>query len=198
MIDFKKSDGLVPAIIQDAASRQVLMLGYMNEPAYKQTKKSGKVTFYSRSKKRLWVKGEESGNFLNVVDIKEDCDNDALLILARPEGPTCHTGSYSCFGEEEFSLKTLEKDIIKRTGADPKESYTALLASEGIEKINNKITEEAEEVTRAAVSETSRRVVEESADLLYHLLVLLTQKKITLSDVEAELETRRGKKSKSL
>jgi phosphoribosyl-ATP pyrophosphohydrolase/phosphoribosyl-AMP cyclohydrolase len=194
MIDFDKSNGLVPAIIQDEASGQVLMLGYMNKAAYEQTKKSGKVTFYSRSKKRLWVKGEESGNFLNLVDIKEDCDSDTLLISVRPEGPTCHTGSYSCFGEEDFGLKGLERDIKKRSKASPKESYTARLVSGGAKAAGAKVTEEAEEVVKAASEETKQRVIEESADLFYHTLVLMRVKDVTLTDVEAELSSRRKQK----
>lgn len=191
MINFGKSDGLVPAIIQDSVSGQVLMLGYMDDIAYKQTKRSGKVTFYSRSKGRLWVKGEESGNFLNVIDIKEDCDNDTLLIAARPEGPVCHTGSYSCFGEEAFGLKSLERDITKRAGADPKESYTADLVRGGVEMAGAKVTEEAAEVVQAAESETRQRLVEESADLFYHVLVLTYIKEVTLAEIESELARRR-------
>lgn len=190
MINFNKSKGLVPAIIQDAASDQVLMLGYMNEAAYKQTKKSGKVTFYSRSKKRLWVKGEESGNFLDVVEIKEDCDKDTLLIMARPAGPTCHTGDYSCFGGEEFGLKSLERDIAKRAKADPNESYTARLVSGGIEAAGAKVSEEAEEVVVAADRESRQRLIEESADLFYHTLVLMRIKDVSLGDVESELKKR--------
>ena len=195
MIDFDKSNGLVPAIVQDSKTRQVLMLGYMNKEAYARTKKTGKVTFYSRSKKRLWTKGEESGNFLNLVGIKEDCDHDTLLISAEPAGPTCHTGSYSCFGDEEFSLKTLEKIIESRSGAGENESYTSRLLSAGVEAISAKITEEAEEVIRAATSETKQRLTEESADLLYHLLVLMKLKSITLADVESELSTRHKSKT---
>jgi phosphoribosyl-ATP pyrophosphohydrolase/phosphoribosyl-AMP cyclohydrolase len=191
MIDFDKSSGLIPAIVQDASTKQVLMLGYMDRAAYKQTEKSGKVTFYSRSKKRLWVKGEESGNFLNVIEIKNDCDNDALLILARPEGPTCHTGSYSCFGGEEFGLKSLERDIAKRAKADPKESYTASLVRGGVEAAGAKVTEEAEEVVVAADRETKQRFIEESADLFYHTLVLMRIKNVGLDDVESELAKRR-------
>lgn len=191
MINFDKSNGLVPAIVQDSASKQVLMLGYMDDAAYKQTKSSGKVTFYSRSKKRLWVKGEESANFLNVIEIKEDCDNDTLLILARPEGPTCHTGSYSCFGGEEFGLKSLEGSIAKRAKANPKESYTARLAGGGVKAVGAKVTEEAEEVVLAAAKETKQRLIEESADLFYHTLVLMHVKNVTLADVESELAKRR-------
>ncbi|HEX5798154.1 MAG TPA: bifunctional phosphoribosyl-AMP cyclohydrolase/phosphoribosyl-ATP diphosphatase HisIE [Candidatus Saccharimonadales bacterium] len=191
MINFDKSNGLVPAIIQDEASGQVLMLGYMDKPAYAQTKKSGKVTFYSRSKGRLWTKGEESGNFLNLVDIKEDCDSDALLISVRPEGPTCHTGSYSCFGMENFGLKGLERDIAKRAKASPKDSYTARLVKGGVKAAGAKVTEEAEEVVRAAREETEQRVIEESADLFYHSLVLMHIKNVTLAEVEKELSSRR-------
>jgi len=194
MINFDKSEGLVPAIIQDEASGQVLMLGYMNKAAYEQTKKSGKVTFYSRSKKRLWVKGEESKNFLNLVEIKEDCDSDALLVSVRPEGPVCHTGTYSCFGGEEFGLTGLERDISIRAKASPKESYTARLIKGGVKAAGAKVTEEAEEVVRAADKETKQRVVEESADLFYHTLVLMFIKNVTLTDVESELLSRRQHK----
>ncbi len=191
MINFDKSGGLVPAIIEDAATGQVLMLGYMNEQAYKQTLKSGQVTFYSRSKGRLWVKGEESGNSLTLVEIKEDCDGDALLIRANPSGPTCHTGSYSCFGEEKFSLRTLEKIIERRSAADPYASYTARLIKGGVKAAGEKVTEEAEEAVRAAASETKKRLVEEAADLFYHTMVLMHIKKVSLADVESELKDRR-------
>lgn len=191
MINFNKSNGLVPAIIQDSETGQVLMLGYMNEPAYKQTKKSSKVTFYSRSKKRLWVKGEESGNFLNLVRISEDCDSDALLVLVRPEGPVCHTGSYSCFGQEKFGLRGLERDITKRSKTNVGESYTARLVAGGVEAIGAKVTEEAEEAVRAATRESRQRLIEESADLFYHTLVLMNFKKVSLDDVESELQKRR-------
>ncbi len=193
MIDFDKSSGLVPAIVQDSKTRQVLMLGYMNEEAYAHTKKTGKVTFYSRSKKRLWVKGEESDNFLNLVEIKEDCDNDALLVSAKPAGPACHTGTYSCFGDEEFSLETLEKIIDSRSEAGEDESYTSRLLKGGVKAINAKISEEAGEVVQAAKSETKQRLTEESADLLYHLLVLMKPKDVTLADIESELSARRKK-----
>ncbi len=194
MINFDKSKGLVPAIIQDVSSKQVLMLGYMNKAALEQTKKTGRVTFYSRSKNRLWTKGEESGNFLEVVSIKEDCDNDTLLITARPHGPACHTGSYSCFGAEEFDIKLLERDIAERAKADPKESYTARLTAGGVKAAGAKVSEEAEEVVRAADKETRQRLIEESADLFYHTLVLMRIKNVSMADVESELKNRRKQK----
>lgn len=191
MIDFDKSNGLIPAIVQDDSTKQVLMLGYMNKQALDATKNTGNVTFYSRSKKRLWTKGEESGNFLEVVKISEDCDHDTILIQASPKGPTCHSGSVSCFGDEEFSLKILGKDIIKRANASPKESYTARLVKGGVKATGSKVTEEAEEVVRAAGKETKQRVIEESADLFYHALVLMLIRDVTLDDVETELKSRR-------
>jgi len=198
MIDFSKNSGLIPAIIQDSETKQVLMLGYMNKEAFDKTNKEKRVTFYSRNKKRLWTKGEESGNFLKVVEIKRDCDDDTLLILVNPAGPVCHKGSFSCFGAEEFSLKTLETDIVKRPGANPGASYTALLLNNGVDGIGEKIIEEARELVEAGKTETKHRVVEEAADLLYHVLVLLKLKKVKLADIEYELEFRRGKKSKTI
>lgn len=189
-LDFSKLNGLVPAIVQDAETLQVLMLGFMNKEALEKTLSEGKVTFFSRSKNRLWQKGETSGNFLKVVEIKVDCDNDSLLILARPEGPTCHTGTESCFGKSEFDLIQLFKLIKERKEKMPKNSYTSSLFTDGLDKIIAKIEEEAEEVVRAAKSEGKQRLIEESCDLLYHLFVLLSNENITIDEIQAELKKR--------
>ncbi len=200
-LNFKKlngtaSDGLIPVIVQDSSTLQVLMLGFMSKEAYEKTIKSGKVTFWSRTKKRLWQKGEISGNSLKVVDIKVDCDNDSLLILAKPEGPTCHKGKYSCFGDKENNalfLGELFALIKDREKERPKNSYTASLFEKGLNEIIKKVGEESIEVIIAAKNETKKRLVEESSDLLYHLLVLLAEKGVDLSEVIAEL-VRRYKK----
>jgi len=191
-INWGKGGGLVPAIIQDADTRAVLMAGYMNEESLAKTIDTGKVWFYSRTKKRLWMKGEESGNVLNVVEIKTDCDDDALLIKARPSGPTCHTGDYSCFKETAVGgeLSALFNTIQERKETMPEGSYTASLFKAGLDKMSLKVSEEAMEVVHAAQKQTRERLVEESADLLYHLFVLLAEKKISLVDVEAELKKR--------
>lgn len=196
IIDFNKStDGLVPAIIQDASTKNVLMLGYMNEAAYQKTKETQKVTFYSRSKKRLWTKGEESGNFLNLVDIKNDCDNDTLLIYVHPVGPTCHTGTDTCWNEENTSnfgfLSELE-NIIKerRSSSDASSSYVASLFEKGINKIAQKVGEEAIETVIEAKDDNDELFLYESADLLFHYLILLQAKGFTLKDIEAELRKR--------
>ncbi|MGB3152471.1 MAG: bifunctional phosphoribosyl-AMP cyclohydrolase/phosphoribosyl-ATP diphosphatase HisIE [Maribacter sp.] len=192
-IDFdKNNDGLVPAIIQDALTKNVLMLGYMNMEAFQQTQDSGKVTFYSRTKKRLWTKGEESGNFLNVLNIKNDCDNDTLLIAVNPVGPTCHKGSDTCWGEENSSnfgfLSKLEKTIEqRRTSADSKKSYVASLFEKGINKIAQKVGEEAIETVIEAKDDNDDLFLYESADLLFHYLILLQAKGFTLRDIETEL-----------
>ena len=189
-LDFSKIDGLVPAIVQDAETLQVLMLGFMNKDALGKTLAEGRVTFFSRSKNRLWQKGETSGNFLKVVEIKVDCDSDSLLILAKPEGPTCHTGTESCFGKSEFDLTQLFKLIKERKLKMPENSYTSSLFSDGLDKIIAKIEEEAEEVVRAAKSEGKQRLVEESCDLLYHLFVLLNNEGVTIADIKKELNNR--------
>src|SRR3990167_3054727 len=156
-VNFKKQNGLVPAIIQDANTCKVLMLGFMNKGAYQKTRRTKRVTFYSRSKKRLWTKGETSGNYLEVVDIKPDCDRDAILIKAIPKGPTCHSGAYSCFGEESGNniifFESLRALVEKRKHDMPEGSYTAFLFRAGVSKIGAKVTEEAKEVARAAMSE---------------------------------------------
>ena len=196
IIDFNKStDGLVPAIIQDASTKNVLMLGYMNEAAYQKTKETKKVTFYSRSKKRLWTKGEESGNFLNLVDIKNDCDHDTLLVYVHPVGPTCHTGTDTCWNEENTSnfgfLSELE-NIIKerRSSSDASSSYVASLFEKGINKIAQKVGEEAIETVIEAKDDNDELFLYESADLLFHYLILLQAKGFTLKDIEAELRKR--------
>lgn len=189
-LDFSKLNGLVPAIIQDAETLQVLMLGFMDKEALEKTLTEGKITFFSRSKNRLWQKGETSGNFLKVIEIKADCDNDSLLILAKPEGPTCHTGTESCFGKLKFDLMQLFKLIKERKEKMPENSYTSSLFNDGLDKIIAKIEEEAEEVVRAAKSEGKQRLIEESCDLLYHLFVLLNNEDVTIADIQKELKNR--------
>ncbi len=192
-IDWKKFFDLVPAIAQDARSGMVLMLGYMNQEALKKTLKSKKVWFFSRSKKRLWMKGEQSGNILSVVEINLDCDNDTLLIKVNPKGPTCHTGNKSCFKDEESFdfLEDLEEVIKKRKKEMPKDSYTATLFKAGLERICEKVAEESTEVIKAARKETRKRLSEESSDLIYHLLVLLVKKGVNWREVKAEMKSRR-------
>lgn len=195
-IDFaKNSDGLIPAIIQDATTKNVLMLGYMNEEAVKVTQETKKVTFYSRTKKRLWTKGEESGNFLNLVAIKNDCDNDTLLITVNPVGPTCHTGTDTCWKEENTSnfgfISTLEKTIEeRRTSSDGTKSYVASLFEKGINKLAQKVGEEAVEVVIEAKDDNDDLFLNESADLLFHYLMLLQAKGFTLKDIEEVLKGR--------
>lgn len=189
-LNFKKLDGLIPAIVQDSSTMQVLMLGFMNEEAYKKTKMTGRVTFWSRTKKRLWEKGETSGNYLRVIDIKTDCDNDSLLIVAKPEGPTCHKGKYSCFGDKENNALFLNElfDLIKnRRENRPKKSYTTSLFNKGLNEILKKVGEESVEIIIAAKNETKKRLTEETGDLLYHLFVLLAEKEVNLNEVIAEL-----------
>lgn len=195
-INFSKSpDSLIPAIIQDAHTLQVLMLGFMNEEALQKTKAEGKVTFYSRTKKRLWTKGETSNNFLIVKEILEDCDNDTILIKAEPQGPTCHTGDTSCFGKanDSFSLQELEKVIIDRKNNPSEKSYTASLFAKGINKIAQKVGEEAVEIVIEAKDNNDELFLGEAADLMFHYLVLLQAKGFTLSDVVKVLEGRHKK-----
>lgn len=194
-IDFNKMGGLVPAIIQDAATRKVLMLGFMNEDAYKKTLETKHVTFWSRTRNTLWTKGETSGNFLNLVDIKIDCDNDTLLVLVNPDGPTCHKGTDTCWGEDNDSnpllfLTELQNFIIKRKKVMPEGSYTTKLFKEGINKIAQKVGEEALETVIEATNGTSDHLVYEASDLLYHLLVMLTEKDLRIEDIAAELQKR--------
>ncbi|GAB2768675.1 bifunctional phosphoribosyl-AMP cyclohydrolase/phosphoribosyl-ATP diphosphatase HisIE [Salinimicrobium soli] len=195
-IDFNKDrDGLVPAIVQDSETKNVLMLGYMNDDALAKTKELQKVTFFSRSKKRLWTKGEESGNFLNVVDIKVDCDKDTLLILARPDGPTCHKGTDTCWGEENTQqfgfLSELEKIITdRRDNPENEKSYVASLFRSGINKIAQKVGEEAVETVIEAKDDNEELFLNESADLLFHYLILLKAKGYELQDVVDVLKGR--------
>ncbi len=194
--DFSKSqNGLLPAIIQDSVTKTVLMLGYMNREAFQKTKETEQVTFYSRSKKRIWVKGEESGNFLKLVKIKVDCDQDAILITANPQGPTCHTGTDSCWGETNQShygfLTELEEIITERKKTNDDNSYVASLFREGINKIAQKVGEEAVETVIEAKDENSELFLNESADLLFHFLILLKEKGFSLNDVEAILKDRK-------
>lgn len=195
-LDWQKNpDGLIPVIVQDCDTSQVLMLGYMNREALGETLKTRLVTFYSRSKERLWQKGETSGNALQFVSCTPDCDQDCLLIRARPKGPTCHTGTQSCFGNEELAVETigiLTRTIAKRASSGDSNSYTRKLLDGGIEACGAKVFEEAEEVVRAAREEGEQRTVEEAADLLYHLLVLLKQQEIRFSAVAEELIRRRS------
>lgn len=191
-INFNKENGLVPVIIQDNQSMQVLMLGYMNEEALNKTKQEGKVTFFSRSKNRLWTKGETSGNFLLVNDIKEDCDNDTILIKATPMGPTCHTGAVSCFNEETVKgfLYQLEKTIAQRIDENDESSYTNKLFRRGVNKVAQKVGEEAVELVIESKDNNDVLFKNEAADLLYHLLILLKAKNIQLQDIEAVLKSR--------
>ena len=195
-IDFNKNnDGLVPVIIQDAVTKKVLMLGYMNEAAFAKTKETKKVTFFSRTKNRLWTKGEESGNFLNLVDVKLDCDNDTLLIQVNPIGPTCHKGTATCWGEENKQnygfFSTLEETITERVAnKDTKKSYVASLFAKGINKVAQKVGEEAVETVIEAMDNNDELFLYESADLLFHYLMLLQAKGFTLKDIEAELKGR--------
>ena len=195
-IDFTKSaHGLIPAIIQDSETKTVLMLGYMNAESYQKTLDTKKVTFYSRSKQRLWTKGEESGNFLNLVDIKNDCDNDTLLIQVKPEGPTCHTGSDTCWQEtnnQEYGfISKLENTIkVRRENADSEKSYVASLFKLGINKIAQKVGEEAIEVVIEAKDDNDNLFLDESADLLFHYLILLQAKGFQLNDVVDVLKKR--------
>lgn len=191
--DFNKGSGLLPAIIQDSTTMQVLMLGYMNEEALAQTQASGVVTFYSRSKQRLWTKGESSGNTLTVVDIGLDCDMDTILIKANPSGPVCHTGSQSCFGEETNKgfLYSLEQTIEQRINDKNQSSYTNKLFERGINKIVQKVGEEAVELVIEAKDDNIDLFKNEAADLLYHLLILFRAKGIKLEDVEGFLKERR-------
>ena len=192
-IDFAKAGGLVPAVVQDASSGRVLMLGYMNEEAFAKTVETGLVTFYSRSRRTLWVKGETSGHFLHAVSVAGDCDADALLVLAHPEGPTCHKGTASCFGEAAFDgqfLWELEEVIASRMGADPSKSYTASLFAKGTKRIAQKVGEEGVETALAATVHDARELTDEASDLVYHLLVLLAAEGLSINDVIANLKKR--------
>lgn len=192
-LDFEKGNGLMPAVIQNAVSGRVLMLGYMNREALDKTINSGRVTFWSRSKNRLWTKGETSGNFLDFVDVALDCDGDSLLILANPQGPTCHLGKESCFGDlapaHEF-LARLEKILAERKTASPESSYTASLYARGTKRIAQKVGEEAVETALAATVHDREETINEASDLLYHLLVLLQQENLDLAIITENLKKR--------
>ncbi len=191
-LDFEKNKGLIPVIIQDDTSMQVLMLGYMNEEALEKTKKEKKVTFFSRSKNRLWTKGETSGNILWVKDIAKDCDQDTLLIKVDPTGPTCHTGSFSCFGDQKNKgiLYQLEQTIENRILGDDKESYVRKLYKKGINKIAQKVGEEAVELIIEAKDDNEDLFKNEAADLLFHYLILLKAKNCNLEKIEEILKNR--------
>ena len=194
---WQKMDNLIPAIIQHAATGAVLMQGFMNKESLVETLDTGKATFFSRSKQGLWIKGETSGNFLNVHEVITDCDQDSLLIACTPIGPTCHLGTESCFPEQKLTqqkfLSQLEQVIAGKKGDDPKESYTAHLFSRGTTKMAQKVGEEGVEVALAAVAETKEDLLGECADLFYHTLVLLADQKIELSEVMAVLQERHKK-----
>ncbi len=191
-LNFSKLNGLLPAIVQDAETRQVLMVGFMNREAVQQTLNKNTVIFWSRTKQRLWQKGETSGNTLQFISAAADCDGDALLIQAKPAGPTCHTGTYTCFGEEkrEDTLATLERTIQQRKRDMPNDSYTATLFARGTPFISQKVGEEAVEVLVASLQQDQSALKQEAADLLYHLLVLFVDRGISLADVTAILRER--------
>lgn len=191
-LDFKKGDGLIPAIIQDDRTAKVLMLGYMNVDAFEQTKSTGNVVFYSRSKERLWMKGETSGNILSVRSIQEDCDKDCILIKVVPAGPVCHTGAENCFndGTKKGYLYALEKRIADRIDFDVDDSYTNKLYRSGMNKMAQKVGEEAVELVIEAKDDNEVLFKEEASDLLYHMLILLKAKGVSLEDIEEVLYER--------
>ena len=194
-IDFEKQGGLVPAIIQDSITNNVLMLGYMNQEAYEQTIKTGKVTFWSRSRQCLWTKGETSGNFLNLVSIKSDCDNDTLLVTVNPVGPACHLGTDTCWGEKNEAnpllfLTELQDFINKRHEEMPEGSYTTSLFKDGLNRMAQKVGEEALEAVIEATNGTNERLIYEASDMFYHLIVLLTSKGLRIENIAQELQVR--------
>lgn len=193
-LDFSKMDGLVPAIIQDDKTQKVLMLGFMNEEAYNKTKETGKVTFWSRTKNHLWTKGETSGNFLNVVSMEADCDNDTLLIKVNPTGPVCHTGADTCWGEKNENplvfLGELQRFIEKRYEEMPEGSYTTSLFQSGVGRMAQKVGEEAVESVIEAMACNNERLIYEASDMIYHLMVLLTSKGLKFEDLATELQKR--------
>ena len=194
-IDFEKMGGLVPAIIQDATTKTVLMLGYLNKEAFDKTVETKKVTFYSRSRQCLWTKGETSGNFLELVDIKVDCDNDTLLVKANPTGPTCHTGNDTCWGEKNeknplLFLTYLQDFINRRHEEMPEGSYTTSLFKDGLNRMAQKVGEEALEAVIEACNGTNERLIYEGSDMIYHLIVLLTSKGLRIEDLAKELQVR--------
>jgi len=199
-IDFAKGGGLVPAVVQHAGTGAVLMVGYMNGDALRETFSRGHVVFFSRSKQRMWEKGETSGHFLELDSVRTDCDRDTLLIMAWPHGPVCHVGTVTCFGSDPASmaeklafLSTLETVIAKRAAEQPEDSYTARLFAQGPRRIAQKIGEEGVEVALAAVTEADDKLVSESADLMFHLLVMLKKRGLSLENVVAELQARHAK-----
>lgn len=194
-IDFDKMGGLVPAIIQDAVTKNVLMLGFMNQAAYDKTIQTGRVTFWSRSRQCLWTKGETSGNFLNLVSTQIDCDNDTLLIKVNPIGPTCHKGTDTCWAEENkkdkiLFLKELQDFINQRYSEMPEGSYTTSLFKKGVNKMAQKVGEEACETIIEATNGSNEKLIYEASDLLYHLIVLLTSKGLSIEDIASELQMR--------
>lgn len=194
-IDFEKQGGLVPAIIQDSITNNVLMLGYMNQEAYEQTIKTGKVTFWSRSRQCLWTKGETSGNFLNLVSIKSDCDNDTLLVRVNPVGPACHLGTDTCWGEKNEAnpllfLTELQDFINNRHEEMPEGSYTTSLFKDGLNRMAQKVGEEALEAVIEATNGTNERLIYEASDMFYHLIVLLTSKGLRIENIAQELQVR--------
>lgn len=194
-IDFDKLGGLVPAIVQDARTKNVLMLGFMNREAYDKTVATGKVTFWSRTRNSLWTKGETSGNYLNLVEVRNDCDKDTLLVKAIPDGPTCHTGTDTCWGEDNSAnpllfLTELQDFIEKRHEEMPEGSYTTSLFRKGINRIAQKVGEEALETVIEATNGSNDKMVYEASDLLYHLIVMLTEKGLRIEDVAGELQKR--------
>lgn len=197
-IDFSKCGGLVPAIIQDKNTKNVLMLGYMNEEAYNKTVETKKVTFYSRSRQTLWTKGETSGNYLNLVSIKVDCDNDTLLVEVVPQGPTCHKGTDTCWGENNEAnpllfLTELQDFIETRHAEMPEGSYTTSLFKDGLNRMAQKVGEEALEAVIEAVNGTDERLIYEASDMFYHLIVLLTSKGLRIEDIAKELKVRHSR-----
>ena len=194
-IDFDKLGGLVPAIVQDARTKNVLMLGFMNREAYDKTVATGKVTFWSRTRNSLWTKGETSGNYLNLVEVRNNCDKDTLLVKAIPDGPTCHTGTDTCWGEDNSAnpllfLTELQDFIEKRHEEMPEGSYTTSLFRKGINRIAQKVGEEALETVIEATNGSNDKMVYEASDLLYHLIVMLTEKGLRIEDVAGELQKR--------
>jgi phosphoribosyl-AMP cyclohydrolase / phosphoribosyl-ATP pyrophosphohydrolase len=196
-VDFGKGNGLVPAVVQDADSGAVLMLAYMNREALEQTLTRGRAVFFSRSKQRLWEKGETTGHALDVVDVTLDCDNDTLLVTARPRGPACHNGTLTCFGDAPLNAATriaflakLEGVIAQRAAEKPEASYTARLLDKGVARVAQKVGEEGVELALAGAADTEQKVIEESADLLFHMLVLLRARGVTLQQVVTQLESR--------
>ena len=194
-IDFEKMGGLVPAIIQDATTKNVLMLGFMNEEAYQKTVETKKVTFWSRSRHCLWTKGETSGHYLHLVSIQNDCDNDTLLVKVNPEGPTCHKGTDTCWGEDNTAnpllfLTELQDFINKRHEEMPEGSYTTNLFKDGLNRMAQKVGEEALEAVIEATNGTNERLIYEASDMFYHLIVLLTSKGLRIEDIAKELQVR--------